>query len=145
MSVCQHCQRQHVNQMEQALCPLRPEQVSLMVEQFGSLGMGKYSVTDRIRYTANGQEYTGVILWVVSPGNSGSNVTPEEKLRYIVEREIPEPTPEEKLNLLKSVMNASRKGPISIHDAPSLFGNPFGFADEYEEVYESAILAGSVS
>lgn len=138
--ICPHCKKQHVNQMEQALCPMRPEQVPLMVAQFGTLGKGDYGVTDRIRYTANGQEHTGVILWIVAPGNSGSKVSPDEKLRYIVEREIPEPSPEEKLKLLKSIMDASRKGTINIHDAPRIFGNSLGFSDEYEEVYQAAVL-----
>src|SRR5579871_3250880 len=46
-SVCPHCQNVHDNRMEEALCPLRPQQVPLMVEQFGELGSGDYRITDR--------------------------------------------------------------------------------------------------
>jgi hypothetical protein len=49
MNICPHCNKRHVNSMEEALCPLRPEQVPLMVEQFGELGHGAYGVTDRVR------------------------------------------------------------------------------------------------
>lgn len=137
MGKCPYCRKQHVNSIEEALCPMRPEQVALMVEQFGTLGKGKYSVTERVRYTDNGQEQTGVILWVVAHGNTGSKIEADEKLRYIVEREIPAPSIQEKLQLMKALQG--RKSPISIQNAPAIFGNPFGFADGFDEVYENAI------
>ncbi len=83
--ICKHCNNTHVNDMEQALCPMRPEEIPLMIEQFGPLGQGDYRVTDRIRFLVDRREYVGVILWIVAPGASGALIEPGDTLRYIVE------------------------------------------------------------
>src|SRR5438874_2050783 len=86
MNSCPHCHNVHVNDMEQALCPLRPEQKPLMIVQFGPLAThSDYRVTDRIRYLREGKERTGIVLWVVPALASGTHIEPSEKLRYIVE------------------------------------------------------------
>ena len=89
MALCPHCTNQHDNSMEETLCPLRPEQIPLMVEQFGPLGRGEYRVTDRLRYVVDdGSEHTGVVMWLIAPNESGSNMREkDEKLRYVIERD----------------------------------------------------------
>src|SRR5690349_8063237 len=87
MSLCPHCNNTHINGIEQALCPLRPEQVPIMIRDFGPLATdSQYRVTDYISYMLEGRQYNGVILWIVGPGNTGESITPDNQVRYVVDR-----------------------------------------------------------
>jgi hypothetical protein len=88
MKECPHCHGIHLDEIEQALCPLRPEQIAVNVEMFGNLAQDtKYSITDHVVFTVGNDVYTGVILWTIAPNETGTHITPEPYTRYVIERD----------------------------------------------------------